>query len=630
MSQVFLKLVNMGISAGWIVLAVCLCRLLFKKMPKWITVLLWGIVALRLICPFTVESMLSLIPSKETVSPDIMMDATPELNTGIPELNGIINPSFTQSFTPDLLASANPLQIFVPLAALVWGVGVVAILGYGFFSYVRVRRKVKTAVLLEKGIYQCETVGTPFVLGLIKPTVYLPFSMDEKDMDSVIAHEKAHIQRKDHLWKPLGYLLLAVYWFHPLIWLGYILLCRDIELACDEKVIRDMDVSQRADYTEALLKCAVNHPSITACPLAFGEVGVKKRVKTVLRYKKPAFWLLILGIILCGVLAICFLTDPVTPSEEILSFVEEAVWEHNEGKYYPGTFRCADLAVLGTRREKNTTTVYLWVLYQEYDKVYERVKDPDGSSVQVQRKVKHISGGHTPTVVTVKEENKQLFLVEYWEPRDGSLWEQDIREKFPWYLQAKAMNGQRYIKEQQKNCLEKAERYFLLNAPETENIFPYETTVSFGNWSDSKAFFEESIGDNTPLLDAEVLPVHRLDTREDLSRFMEKYEDIYTLDQGLGEVPSFSETVAPYDEAFFRNNSLLLIYQWAGNSTHRFRVDKVELSPEQGTLNVFVVETTRAEFVNAMMAGWFLTVTVPDDILETYRVTVVHSPTIFE
>jgi len=310
MSEIFLKIINMSISASYIVLAVLLLRLLLKKVPKWITVVLWSIVAVRLVCPFSIESARSLIPSSEVVSPDIMMDRTPEINTGIPFVNRVVNPVISGSFTPDPGTSANPLQLWIPTFALIWIVGMVALLIYTVISYAKVKRKIGTAVLLRDNIYQSENVVSPFVLGIIKPKIYLPFDMNEKDMAYVVAHETAHIRRKDHLWKPLGFLLLTLHWFNPLMWLGYVLLCRDIELACDEKVIGELDRDARADYSQALLSCSVNRRMIAACPLAFGEVGVKDRIKSVLNYKKPAFWIIIIAVAACVVVAVCFLTNP--------------------------------------------------------------------------------------------------------------------------------------------------------------------------------------------------------------------------------------------------------------------------------------------------------------------------------
>ena len=269
MADIFLKIVNMSISASWIALAVLILRLLLKKAPKWITVLLWGIVAIRLICPFNFESVMSLIPSTETISTDIMMDRTPTIDSGIPIVNKTINPIISSSFAPDPVASANPLQILIPILSIAWVSGIMIMLIYTVISYLRVKRKIGTAVLLRDNIYQSESVVSPFVLGIIKPKIYLPFNMNEQDMEHVIAHEEAHIRRKDHLWKPLGFLILTIHWFNPLMWLGYVLLCRDIELACDEKVIKELNTEQKADYSQALLSCSVNRRMIAACPLAF-------------------------------------------------------------------------------------------------------------------------------------------------------------------------------------------------------------------------------------------------------------------------------------------------------------------------------------------------------------------------
>ena len=370
MSEIFLKIINMSISASYIVLAVLLLRLLLKKAPKWITVVLWGIVAVRLVCPFSIESVLSLIPSAETVSPDIMMDRTPEINTGIPVLNQVINPVISGSFTPDPGTSANPLQLWIPTFAVIWIIGMVALLIYTVISFAKVKRKIGTAVFLRDNIYQSENVVSPFVLGIIKPKIYLPFGMNEKDMEHVVAHEMAHIRRKDHLWKPLGFLLLTLHWFNPLMWLGYVLLCRDIELACDEKVIKELDHDARADYSQALLTCSVNRRMIAACPLAFGEVGVKDRVKSVLNYKKPAFWIIIAAIVACVAVAVCFLTNP--PAKEVnLDFPFEIEDVDNiEMYHYVGTPGQVEKKVIVSEQDIKT-------LYEKFERISYKLKKAD-------------------------------------------------------------------------------------------------------------------------------------------------------------------------------------------------------------------------------------------------------------
>ena len=310
MNELFLKIINMSISASWLVLAVLILRFVLKKAPKWINVLLWGIVAIRLICPFSFESTLSLIPSAETIPLNIGMDTTPTINSGISAINNAVNPIISQSNTPMAGASVNLLQITIGIYEYIWIFGMIALALYTAISYWSLRRKVDTAVRYKDNIFQSENVSFPFVLGIIKPRIYLPFKMNGQYLEHVVAHEQAHICRKDHWWKPLGFLLLMIHWFNPLMWLAYVLLCRDIELACDEKVIKELGNEQRGDYTQALVACSVNRRMIAACPLAFGEVSVKERVKSVMNYKKPAFWVIIISVIVCVGVAVCFLTNP--------------------------------------------------------------------------------------------------------------------------------------------------------------------------------------------------------------------------------------------------------------------------------------------------------------------------------
>ena len=310
MNELFLKIINMSISASWLVLAVLILRFVLKKAPKWINVLLWGIVAIRLICPFSFESTLSLIPSAETIPLNIGMDTTPTINSGISAINNAVNPIISQSNTPMAGASVNLLQITIGIYEYIWIFGMIALALYTAISYWRLRRKVDTAVRYKDNIFQSENVSFPFVLGIIKPRIYLPFKMNGQYLEHVVAHEQAHVCRKDHWWKPLGFLLLMIHWFNPLMWLAYVLLCRDIELACDEKVIKELGNEQRGDYTQALVACSVNRRMIAACPLTFGEVGVKERVKSVMNYKKPAFWVIIIAVIVCVGVAVCFLTNP--------------------------------------------------------------------------------------------------------------------------------------------------------------------------------------------------------------------------------------------------------------------------------------------------------------------------------
>lgn len=312
MENIFLHLLNLSITANYIILAVMLLRFVLFKAPKWINCLLWSVVGLRLILPFSLESILSLVPSPEPIPNDIMLSPEPHINTGIYAVNSTLNPIISESFTPVPSQSANPLQIVFFVATVVWLVGLTAMLIWGSVSYLRLRKKVSPSLLVKDNIYFCDSIPSPFILGLFRPRICLPSSISETDMAQVIAHEHAHLKRKDHIWKPLGFVLLAVYWFDPLLWAAYILFCRDIEKACDEKVIRNMPLDERKEYSSSLLSFNSPKSAASACPLAFGEVGVRSRIKSILNYKKPAFRIIAVAAVLCIALAIGFLTYPPT------------------------------------------------------------------------------------------------------------------------------------------------------------------------------------------------------------------------------------------------------------------------------------------------------------------------------
>lgn len=317
MTGLFLKIINMSISASWLILAVLLLRFLLKKAPRWIHVLLWGIVALRLLLPFSVESALSLIPSAETFPEKIVSGPSFDVQTGIAPVDARINAYLGDHYFEGVSVPADNGSHVMTVLASVWAAGMLLLAAYTAFSYWRLRRRIATAVLYQENIYRSEQVGSPFVLGIVRPRIYLPYQLEDRELEPVIAHERAHIRRRDHWWKPLGFLLLTLHWFNPLMWLAYVLLCRDIELACDEKVIRTLGSERRADYASALISCSVSRRAIAACPLAFGEVSVKERVKSVVRYRKPAFWIVLVSVAACAVVTVCFLTDPKQDSYDI-------------------------------------------------------------------------------------------------------------------------------------------------------------------------------------------------------------------------------------------------------------------------------------------------------------------------
>lgn len=317
MGALFVDFLNISITASYIILAVILIRLLFPKIPKKFICILWAIAGIRLVLPFSIESIFSLIPSAETFDPVLSNTKGLQINSGISAIDTPVNDYLGDRYYEGVTVAANLKDIAASVAAIVWIIGIAAILLYGIISYIRVKKTVTDAVLLKDNIWQSEKVVSPFILGIFKPKIYIPFGMDGETANYVIAHENAHLKRRDHWIKPLGFLILAIYWFNPLVWAAYVLLCKDIERACDEKVIAQMSEDGRKEYASALLECAVNRRRIAACPLAFGETGLKERVKGVMNYKKPAFWVIILAVIACIVAAICFLTNPKTDSEYI-------------------------------------------------------------------------------------------------------------------------------------------------------------------------------------------------------------------------------------------------------------------------------------------------------------------------
>ena len=310
MDDVFLKLVNLSISASWLILAVLVLRVVLKKAPKWVMPLLWGVVALRLVCLFSIESALSLIPSAETIPSEIVTETREPVLYEQATLDIVTNPTLPSAAEVPVGVSRQQAQVDFNIYSVLWLAGMAALLVHALVSAGKLKRKLATAILLRDNIYESEFVDSPFVFGVVKPNIYLPMHMDEGTAAYVIAHEHAHLARRDHWWKVLSYLVLALHWFNPLVWVAYILFCRDIELACDEKVVKGLDGAARADYSQALLSCAAPKRAVAACPLAFGEGNIKMRVKSALHYKKPAFWVAAAAVLAVVIMAVCFLTNP--------------------------------------------------------------------------------------------------------------------------------------------------------------------------------------------------------------------------------------------------------------------------------------------------------------------------------
>lgn len=434
MADIFSEIVNMSVSACWIILTVILLRLILRKAPKWINCVLWGIAGWRLVMPFSFESVISLIPSAEFVSDELLHSHSSVDVSGGEILKyvgnnpvryelGISDGSlvFNEITAPDV-DIVNPVLLNMYIFGIIWLVGVAVLSLYTVISFIRLKSKIKTAVLLRDNIYQSEAVVSPFVLGIIKPKIYLPFNMSEQNMEHVIAHETAHIKRKDYLWKPIGFLILTVHWFNPMVWLGYILFCRDMELACDERVVKQLNNEQRADYSEALLTCSVNRRRIAACPIAFGEVSVKSRIKSVLNYKKPALWMIVVALVSSAVVGVCFLTDPKTPEDTTTTIeyaVAQAILRENEPAYYDFATECAAEGhiIYGTEAEGDIHKVYVLTSYSRFG--FENGYFIDQS------------GGITPAVMTFEKTDSGYELLDIEYVSDGSEYVPSIERLFP-------------------------------------------------------------------------------------------------------------------------------------------------------------------------------------------------------
>ena len=654
MSELFLKVVNMSISAGWLVLAVLACRLLLKKAPKWVYVLLWGIVAVRLICPFSIESAVSLIPSAETISPDIMMDPAPSVSTGIPALNSAVNPVISQSFTPSPAASANPLQIWIPVFAIVWLAGVAVLLAYTAVSYWRLRRKVDTAVRFRDNIFQSENAASPFVLGVVRPKIYLPFGMDGRDMENVVAHELAHIRRRDHWWKPLGFLLLTVHWFNPLMWLAYVLLCRDIELACDEKVIRELGNEQRADYTQALLACSVSRRAIAACPLAFGEVGVKERVKSVMTYKKPTFGAVVLAVIACAVVAMCFLTDPngnisAEEAENILReyLVSVNKWELNYvlepldpvlGEIENEEIFRFEIRYTDDTDEVGSRLIDNYAITTDGEKIF-WYNSADDEFVQRERKLLNsfilgLDKTDTKAALTLDDVTalSQRGYELSWADFEGFnhsdvgsglyIWKFEISQMFtlmvgggslnvsPMYIDLTANDGTHSrIDIRDGGVAEYIELH-------KDNPLVVPCTAGYqcsavGHTGELFAKMIELGGASyrLQLSSIQYLPVVRIDNREELEAFTElisSYENL-DLDYSYPDTVSFNDAVKAYDDSFFETSTLFLVCVPEPGVGYRHNLEYVEMS--NGTLSISIQKYV--ETVGYILEDWLIAVSVP-------------------
>lgn len=490
MTELFLNLLNRSIAAGWLTLAIFLLRFLLKKAPRSLTCALWALIPVRLLCPVRLPCPISLLPSAEFLSLyEVRYAPSPSVDSGIPALNDLINPVIGSSFAPAPGASVNPLYVWMFFAGLVWAAGLICLLCHALLGLWRLHRQVREAVPYKDSVWFCDAVSSPFILGLFRPRIYLPSDLKEEVLPHVLAHEQMHLRRLDHWWKAFGYLLLLVFWFHPLLWAAYALFGRDLELACDERVIRSMDLSGKKAYSHALLSCSTGKRTALVCPLAFSEGSVKTRIKHVLSYHKPALWLVMAALILCTAAAVCFLTDPlpetVLDSSDILppagqnasreadtgpepeisgetilpetrssvsleDAISDAVLMQNRSSDSNDyDLACCDFTMLeqvtnapADRDDTHTIICYGWALYQEYQISEKGIQD--------------VGGSHVPAALTFEQDETGYRLTEYWTPRSGSYFNNDVRQRFPAYLADDGIDSQKYILSQMQSCYRQA------------------------------------------------------------------------------------------------------------------------------------------------------------------------------
>lgn len=593
MEELFINALNMSITASYLALAVFVVRLFLKKAPKAFIVFLWATVGLRLIFPFSIESILSLIPSSQTVPTQILLSDTPSIQSGIPAVNSVINPIIEQTLTPNPSYSANPIQIISFIACIIWLTGVAVMLLYTIISYFRIYFKVKEAIPLKDNIFICDAVSSPFILGILRPKIFLPSDMNEEDRKYVIAHEKAHLKRLDHLWKPLGFLLLSVYWFNPVLWIAYILLCKDIELACDEKVIKEMGEDIKKQYSATLINCSVSQKMLTACPLAFGETGIKSRIKAVLNYKKPAFWVIVIAVLSCVAVSVCFLTNPPEKNNDDTAVISQSEVIRT-GSTHP------DVALNIKNAEISIDKVNI---------EFEWVNDTD----------EIIGYGHAFTL--------EYFNGEEWEEMPSAennyVWPSIMLLVYPQGQEAVSDHAEysihvtdyykhdRYGKYRISTdfCYaDHSDEWFTATIEFTIVENSFDITASRVNYAEK--FFPCLNSDKLYLNFALHLPITKFETLDDLQQFKNNYGESFSLD-GFLDAPSFVNSTEYMNEEYFEKYTVFLVYASSGASNERFKVNSI-YNDEQNFV-VHLESYNEGESGDSIMSGWFITVSVEKD-----------------
>ena len=459
------ELVNMSLVASLLIAAVLLLRFVLRKAPKAIICVLWAMVGLRLVCPFSFESKLSLVPEAEPITYISQFDAS-DL-TEQPVYKKVV--SFEANAGSVVVRTEDTTEfdftgLLIKLAPYIWGGGVAVMAASSVVSYVRLRRRLVVSVNTEDNIWRCDGIRSPFILGIFKPKIYVPSHLNEEEQRVVVAHEKAHLKRLDHLWKPLGYLILTLHWFNPLGWVAYAMLCRDIEGACDEKVVRQMSGEDKKLYSTTLLLCSAPRHIVAACPVAFGEVSVKGRVRSVLSYKKPAFWIIVTAVVAAVFVAAVFMTNPVKPKTLVCDteteLLQSSVINANKTENTESRFACESHEILEREERGSFITYYMLVNYGEYF--------ADNGSLE------SCNEKYSPVVLTTERTSEGKYkLLEYWTPEDSENYNESVKEKFPANHYDKVIYGVSFKNTLQKECESKASEHFEISeGREISNDYP--------------------------------------------------------------------------------------------------------------------------------------------------------------
>ncbi len=575
---IFLWFFNRAIAAGWLILAVILLRLILKRAPKWITCALWGVCALRLVLPFSLKSVLSLIPSSETLPPEVIYHSRPHIESGIPLVDNTVNSQIAEYYFEGVSVSNGAGISVASLAAFLWLAGVASLLLYALVSFVRLKRSVVGACELEKGVFESAAVSSPFILGIFRPRIYLTLDMDKETAQYVLRHERAHLSRADHILKPLGFVILALYWFSPLVWIAYILFCRDIELACDESVIADLDNENRADYAQALLACAVGNKRFSACPLAFGEVSVKDRVKSALHYKKPMLWIVIAGLICAVAVAACFLTDPV--KNKIGGFVVTDSGSDN----YEGV--SISVAAIDLDSDKPALKV-IWKNDTENEFSY-------GESFSVHRKQ---NGIWIDCVNGDVFFNEIAYILNPYSSGEHtySLKGFDLSKTGDYRFETGSFWIEFTLTETHRGS--------------SSGDISFETeiyNIGYG-FKEGEAMFAYHSENKDKLSEQNHIPVVRIDGRNKLTSLLSGMEEHFNINISYGD-KEFGDFFDKYTNDFFKEKSLFVMYVWEGSGSVRHEVSGVY--KDKNDILTVAVNRLVPELGTADMAGWAIVVSV--------------------